>query len=451
MMHRSMFTDRRDAGRQLAAELREYADQPNVVVLGLPRGGVPVAFEVARTIGAPMDVFVVRKLGAPGHEELAMGAVASGGVRVMNPDVVGALRVTPEMVERVAAEETRELERRERAYRGVRALRPLAGATVILVDDGLATGATMAAAAGAARHEGAKSIVVAAPVMSQPALALMGRVADACAYVSTPEPFNSVGEWYRDFSQTTDAEVRELLGSGTPAPDMPATVEADGASADVTIPAGGVQLHGNLTIPRDARGIVVFVHGSGSSRMSPRNHAVARSLNEHGYATLLFDLLTPREEAIDRSSGAHRFDINMLASRLAAVTDWLSERGDTMGMPLAYFGASTGGAAALVAAAIHPERVRAVISRGGRPDLAGDALPRVVAPTLLIVGGDDTEVLALNRGARLRLYNADCELAIVPRASHLFEEAGALEKVAQMACAWLDRHLVLELAGHAGV
>lgn len=208
---------------------------------------------------------------------------------------------------------------------------------------------------------------------------------------------------------------------------------------DVRIRAGPVQLEGELSMPSSALGIVLFAHGSGSSRRSPRNQLVARSLRGRRLGTLLFDLLTPQEEVADAISAHLRFDIELLARRLVAATEWLEQ--EMSGAPgLAYFGASTGGAAALVAAAELGERVAAVVSRGGRPDLAGAALASVKAPTLLIVGGNDDVVLELNRTALARLH---CEkrLSIIPGATHLFEEPGALEEVAAQAGVWIHDHL----------
>jgi putative phosphoribosyl transferase len=204
----------------------------------------------------------------------------------------------------------------------------------------------------------------------------------------------------------------------------------------ITFESRGVRLEGTLVEPDGAKGIVLFAHGTGSSRFSPRNRFVAEELNAAGLATLLIDLLTAEEEHAERVTGHLRFDIGLLAERLLAATD-----AEESGLPLGYFGASTGAAAALVAAAERPERVRAVVSRGGRPDLAGEALARVRAPTLLIVGGDDRRVLELNRQAMEQL-RSETELEIVPAATHLFEEPGALERVAELARDWFTRHLV---------
>ena len=206
-----IFQDRRDAGRQLAAELSDYAGRRDVIVLALPRGGVPVAFEVAKALGAPLDLFLVRKVGVPGHEELAMGAIASGAVRVVNEDVVRELGIPKSLFDAVAAEELQELERRERAYRDDRPAPDVHGKTVILVDDGLATGSSMRAAVAALRRLGPVKIVVAVPVAAPEVCAEFQDVADGVVCAQTPPSFRAVGLWYEDFSQTTDEEVRELL------------------------------------------------------------------------------------------------------------------------------------------------------------------------------------------------------------------------------------------------
>lgn len=207
------FHDRIDAGRQLADRLDQFAKQPDVVVLGLPRGGMPVANEVAARLGAPLDVFLVRKLGVPGHPELAMGAIAEGGIEVLSRDLIRELGVPDALVERVAVRERLELERRDTLYRGNRHAVPVRNRTVILVDDGLATGSTMQAAILSLRQRGPKRIVVAVPVGAKETCQSLARTADEIVCVATPEPFNAVGLWYEDFSQTSDEEVRRLLGS----------------------------------------------------------------------------------------------------------------------------------------------------------------------------------------------------------------------------------------------
>jgi putative phosphoribosyl transferase len=223
--------------------------------------------------------------------------------------------------------------------------------------------------------------------------------------------------------------------------DMKKLSNVEKESIKVRIPIGPIYLNGNLDIPEGARGFVVFVHGSGSSRFSPRNQYVAQEMQKDGLGTLLFDLLTEDEEGIDMITRNFRFDIDLLSKRLIDVTRWLLNRADTKELNLGYFGASTGAAAALIAARELKESVKAVVSRGGRPDLAGEYLMYVEAPTLFIVGGDDTEVIELNQWALERMVITDKELKIVPGATHLFEEQGALEKVARLAGDWFIKFL----------
>ncbi|MGE0361390.1 MAG: dienelactone hydrolase family protein [Vicinamibacterales bacterium] len=227
-------------------------------------------------------------------------------------------------------------------------------------------------------------------------------------------------------------------------------MDADTTTRGVGISDGEARLDGDLAVPARAAGLVIFAHGSGSSRFSSRNRAVAEVLNAGGFATLLLDLLTREEEAVDVRTREFRFDIARLARRMVAAIDWAAGDPDVAGLPIAGFGASTGAAAALIAAAERPDAVRAVVSRGGRPDLAGDALPHVTAPTLLVVGGDDAPVIDLNREA-MRRMRAPVALEIVPGATHLFEEPGTLDQVARLAVIWCRRHLPAPAAPGAAV
>jgi dienelactone hydrolase len=219
------------------------------------------------------------------------------------------------------------------------------------------------------------------------------------------------------------------------------TTTDTGSESLVRVPAAHVSLEGNLVIPPEAKGVVLFAHGSGSSRHSPRNRFVAGALREAGLATLLIDLLTEEEEAIDAQTAHLRFDVEMLAVRLRAAAEWLAHNPPTADLPLGFFGASTGAAAALIAAAAGAHRVSAVVSRGGRPDLAGPALQRVWAPTLLVVGGEDGVVIDLNRQAYAQLATPEKRLEVIPGAGHLFEEPGALPRVAELAAEWFTGHL----------
>ena len=430
------FTDRADAGRRLAEHLlaqRRPWTADDAVVLGIPRGGVPVAVEVAQALGLPLDVLVVRKLGVPYQRELAMGAVGEGGVRVLNEEVLRASGLGGAELTAVERTETREVEERCARFRAGRPAVPLRGRVAVLVDDGVATGSTLRAACRIARAHGAAGVVVAVPVASVEAVRLLRAEADDVVVLSVPAWFSSVGQWYDDFEQVSDETVVRLLAERPVAREGPA---AHHHRREVSVAAGPVQLSGTLHVPDDAVGVVAFAHGSGSSRRSPRNQFVAGRLADAGLATLLIDLLT-EQEAADRAAV---FDIPLLSARLAAVCRWLALDPVTHRLPLGLFGASTGAAAALAAAAAEGETVRAVVSRGGRPDLAPAQLPLVRAPTLLVVGGHDDVVLGLNRQAQQQL-RCPSRLVIVPGATHLFEEPGALEQVARLATEWFLAHL----------
>jgi putative phosphoribosyl transferase len=439
-----MFRDRQDAGRRLAERL-EFLRGQDAVVLGLPRGGVPVAAEVAKALALPLDVIVVRKLGVPFQPELGMGAVGEGGVLVINHDIVRLARIGAQELSLVEGRERDEVERRAQRFRGERPPLSLAGRVAVVVDDGIATGSTARAACRVARALGASQVLLAVPVGADDSLRSLAADADDVICLQTPARFSAVGEWYLDFSQTTDDEVTRLLEEAAHAPGGASgagdTVDLTGHDREVEVDVGPVRLAGHLTVPHGATGVVVFAHGSGSSRHSPRNRAVAAALVDAGLGTLLFDLLTPHEE-VDRATV---FDVELLAGRLVRVTRWLRTQPACAGLPIGYFGASTGAAAALWAAAEPDADIAAVVSRGGRPDLARARLARVTAPTLLIVGGRDSVVLELNREAQARM-RCENDLAVVPGATHLFGEPGALQHVAQLAGRWFVTHLARQAA-----
>jgi putative phosphoribosyl transferase len=373
----------------------------------------------------------VRKVGHPWHPEYGIGAVAPGGVHYLRAHD-GLTEAEVAEAVRAADDKATKLDAR---LHGRRPPIPVAGRTCVLVDDGLATGGTMIASVRWARAGGARRIVVAVPVGAPSSVWRLEQEPDVDSVVclSTPRELGAVGAWYEDFHQLSDTDVCAMLEASR---DEGPVLRA------ARVPIDGVSLAADLRIPVRPIGWVLFAHGSGSGRSSPRNVRVAAELNRAAIATVLFDLLTPDEE-LDRRKV---FDIELLAQRLVAATRWLAARPERDRLPIAYFGASTGAAAALLAAAELGDEICAVVSRGGRPDLAGDALGDVRAPTLLVVGGADTTVLSLNRAAAERL-TGPTELAVVPGATHLFAEPGALDQVASLASGWLAEHLLA--AAHA--
>lgn len=432
-----IFADRADAGRQLGLRL-EYLRGGDAVVLGVPRGGVPVAFEVARALDAQLDVIVVRKLGVPLQPELAMGAIGEDGARSLDRRILSLARVKHEDLQAVEQRERHLLDDRVARLRAGRTL-DLSGRTAVVVDDGIATGSTARVACSIARNLGAARVILAVPVAPADILRTLTE-ADEVVCLATPRHLTAVSQHYRDFSPTSDHEVALLLEAAARRAQRASSPPGNpGLDEDVQIHTDGVRLQGHLNLPRSAAGVVVFAHGSGSGRHSPRNRFVASVLQQAGLGTLLLDLLSPAEE-LDR---ANVFNIELLARRLTAAKSWLGGRPDTASCRVGYFGASTGAGAALWAAAEQGEQIGAVVSRGGRPDLAGPWLALVRAPTLLIVGSADHRVLELNRGAQAQMRCAN-RLELVQGATHLFEEPGTLEQAAVLARDWFVRYLLGE-------
>ncbi len=423
------FRNRTDAGQQLADALASLRGQ-HPLILAIPRGGVPIGRIVADRLDGELDIVLVRKIGAPDNPEYAIGAIDETGAILRSDDAV-FFDVDESYLKREAAEQLAAIRARRKIYSLDHAAIDPAGRIVVVVDDGLATGATMRAALLAVRARKPSRLVCAIPVASPRGLVSVADVVDDLVYLSAPEHFRAVGQFYESFPAVEDSEVVRLLRrptSGSP---------ASAVSEDIRISADGLLLDGNLQVPEKACGLVIFAHGSGSSRSSPRNRQVAQTMHKNGLATLLFDLLG-EDEARDVSA---RFDIPRLATRLDAAMQWAMHHPQTQALPIGLFGASTGAAAALVLAARHPMAIKAVVSRGGRPDLAGHgALARVKAPTLLIVGGADSEVIVLNRSALL-ILPCHAELVLIPNATHLFEEQGAMERVAALAASWFQQWL----------
>jgi putative phosphoribosyl transferase len=431
-----LFADRAEAGRGLAQRLRSLALK-DPVIYALPRGGVPVAVEIAEALGAPLELVLVRKIGAPGSPELALAAVVDGedAQTVVNESVGELTGSGRAYLESARGRELQEIERRRALYLDGRPRISPAGRTAIVVDDGLATGATAKAALRALRRQGAARLVLAVPVAPRDTVAEMAAEADEVVCLHVAKRFFGVGQFYGDFHQLSDDETLALLRR--------AWGHKPAAPTEREVRIAPLMLAADLRVPDQARGVVIFAHGSGSSRLSPRNRAVADALNGRGYATLLLDLLTESEAGERRNV----FDIPLLAERLVQAVDWIDLQPQLATLPLALFGASTGAGAALQAAARLGPRVASVVSRGGRPDLAGEkSLAAVRSPTLLIVGAADHVVIELNQAALAGL-TCDKALRLVPRAGHLFEEPGAMEAVIQLAGEWFDKTLASRPVG----
>jgi putative phosphoribosyl transferase len=442
--NRACFRNRQEAGKKLASHLKELKLK-NPVIIALPRGGVPIGAEIAKELHAELDVLNVRKVGAPGNPEYGIGAITEGGLYWLNDQTIEALRISPKTIKPLLDHELNEVNRRISTYRHDRPLTDLTDKTVILVDDGLATGVTALVAIQYLEQQAVREIIFAVPVCARDSAKIIKSQVNRMICLEQPERLYAVGLWYEDFSQLSDLEVTQLLNQfskrkKTSHPSLDAsklrteavTLEID---EEIQISEGLIQLPGHICLPSPCSGIVLFAHGSGSSRLSPRNQEVARILNQHQIATLLFDLLSPTE-ANDRT---RVFDIPFLAKRLILATRWIQRQSwYHQSIPLGYFGASTGGGAALWAAAELGYEVSAVVSRGGRPDLALPRLREVIAPTLLIVGGYDEEVIDMNEYALDFLTNG--QVIIIPNATHLFEEPGTLEAVALHAAHWFKSH-----------
>jgi len=357
---------------------------------------------------------------------------------VVNIEVVRMAGITSDQLAAVEARERAELAKQVRKLRRGRPRVPLAGRQVVVVDDGVATGSTARAACQVARAEGAARVVLAVPVAPEDAVNRFSGIADEVVTVERPEGFTAVGQFYEDFGQVRNREVADCLRRAPSAPARQRT--------PVEIPAGATCVRGTLVVPDHPTGLVLFAHGTGSGRHSPRNERIAAVLNDAGLATLVFDLLTAREAA----TRANVYDVDLLAERLVDATGWARDEPALDDLPLGLFGASTGAAAALHAAATMNRsggaRVAAVVCRAGRPDLVEKDLPRVTAPTLLVVGSRDGQVLKINRRAVGQL-GGEAQLEIVDGASHLFEEPGALDTVAALGRDWLVRWLPVAAGG----
>lgn len=430
-----VFQNRKQAGRLLGERLKALSIQ-NPIILALPRGGIPIGYEIAKMLGAPLGVLIVRKVGAPLNPEFGIGAISEEGYYWIDSDTARAVRATPSDIQRIARQEQAEVNRLIKQYRGGRSLPDLHGKTVIVVDDGLATGVTARVACHYLEDKGAQKVILAIPVCSPRSAEYLRSEIDELLCLSEPEAFQAVGQFYRSFEQLSDEQVISLLSRSKEAEMEPREI-----CEKTVIEDEGLRLPASVSVPASAKGIVIFAHEeAGAAGLSSKNQQVAGALVEAGFGTLLFDLLT-EDESLNR---ANVFNISLLASRLVLATRWVREQAFGKNLPIGYFGTSTGAAAALGAAADLGSEISAIVSRGGRPDLAISLVSEVVAPTLLIVGGEDESVVAMNEQA-LR-YLRSGSLVVIPRAAHLFEEPGALEMVTKEAILWFRKHLAKEAA-----
>jgi putative phosphoribosyl transferase len=428
-----IFTDRSEAGRQLAEVLRSRVG-PDVVVLGLSRGGVPVAFEVARALRAPLDLIVVARLGIPWQPETALGALAEGGIRVIDQHIVESAMVSPHEMDVVERYERIRLNERVERLRGDWPPPALGGRTVVIVDDGLATGSSARAACLAARRRGAGHLIVAVPIAAEDGLAALAAVADEVIALRTPRDFISVGHAYLDFGQTDDDDVTRFLtvAKGFPAESasQPGLVPANPPAVPVPVRelvlSAGVSVVGRLAVPVGARELVIVAHISSRERDCARSRYLSRTLTDTGFATLLVDLLTRDEETL----GNRCFAVPSLARRLQVVTRIVAGDFDRVD----YLGSDVAAAVALEAAAAPEADVNAVASLGGRPDLVA-RLGALRAPTLLVVGEQDSAVLRLNLQAAERM-SCPYRLVTIPGAGHRFREPGTLRAAADQLAAW---------------
>ncbi|MFC7327305.1 phosphoribosyltransferase [Marinactinospora rubrisoli] len=425
------FTDRAEAGRRLAERLRALAVTDPIVV-ALPRGGVSVGAEVARRLRVPLDVLVVREIGLPGHPELGVGAVAEDGHACFDDAILARLGVARERFAAAVESERAELARGLAIYRAGRPAPRLAGRDVIVVDDGAATGGAARAAVRMARRQHPARLVLAVPVASQPAVERLRAEVDHLVVLTAPDTFRAVEEWYRSADRLTDDQVTALLAE---LHDLGPGAESERA---VRVRARDVHLDGDLVIPATSRGTVVFALGRG--RAGARIRAVAAAMRRAGYATLLLDLLTDTEEPDEEEPGGDGPRTAVLAERLEAAVRWLRRAAVTASRPVGLFGAGAGAAPALITAADRAEDVAAVVTYGGRIDLADTALPGVRAPTLVLLQSGESFLRELAEWALGRI-GARHEIRVVPGAEGLLGRPEGAREASAAAAEWFGRYL----------
>lgn len=430
-----MFRDRHHAATLLIEKLDNYPlDKVNTVVVALPRGGVPIAGMIAKKFDLPLEIVSVKKIGYPVNPELALGAITEAGDTVINEDIRRASNLREDEIEEICEKYLLLAKAKAKKIRGEYNLVNLNNKDILLVDDGIATGASIEAAIKFLKNNRVNNILIATPVASKESLARITHQVDKIITIDTPSPFLSVGRWFECFEQVEDDEVEKIVLHFKKGQSDDKYLHID-----VTVNCNGNCHDGSLVKVANEKAWVVFAHGSGSSHLSPRNNLLASKLNAKGFSTLLFDLLTPIEDREDKN----RFNITLLSERLVQALKWLMQSDHyNPATPIGLFGASTGAAAALVVASKFQDQlpIFSIVSRGGRPDLVGvNELNDVMLPVLLIVGAKDYSVIELNEIAHNQIYKSKIQL--IANATHLFDEPGTLEKVAELTTNWFQQQL----------
>lgn len=430
----ALFNDRAEAGRALAAKLESVfrrREREKLVVLAVPRGGVPIAFEIARAFGASFDVLLVERLVPPGGQDYTLGAVSETGVSYVNFARFDELSLAEGELAHIKSQAAREIKRKTLEYRGERLPLPIAGRTVVVVDEMARSGATAIAAARALRKRGAARVLFAAVATTPESTRAISSEVDQLVSLHTIEGLESTERLFVSTVEPTDVDVRAYLEEARHfAIPVGRRIRASAPAEheEVRLEGSQIQALADIVMPVEPEGLVIFAHGMRSNRLSPRNLHVARVLHGVRVGTIIFDLFSELELLGQLGTP----DLQELTRRVIEVAKWARER---YRLPIAFFGAGTGAAAALLAAAALGREVEAVVTRGARPELGASELVGMTAPALLVVGGEDSATIEINRRVEAAL-SSEVDLEIIPGAGHLFEEAGALEAVAHLAADW---------------
>ncbi|MBX3019887.1 MAG: hypothetical protein KF767_18515 [Bdellovibrionaceae bacterium] len=414
------FQNRTVAAQQLADQLEDLREL-KPVVLGIPRGAMPMAKIIADRLEADLDLVLVKKIGHPQHPEFALGSVTENGDVILGSGALQNGMIEEDLAEQAAKIATRLREMRAHYTNGRPAV-PLRGRDVIVVDDGIATGATMLAAIEFLRRAQVRQIVVATPVASPQAVQRLEDEGVEVRALLTPEEFGAVSYYYDNFAQVSDAEVGGFFRV---------------SPREIEVFEDGVKLNATLGLPMKPRGLVVFAHGSGHGRQSPKNQYIAEAFNRQGFATLLVDLMTPEEADDD----LNRFEIGLLAHRLRACLAWARKDPRLADIPLALYGTHTGTAAALMVAAQPGHRIDALVSRSGRPDLVTEVLPQLRVPVLFLVGAKDRAVLHLHEESFIQMHG-ERQLHPIPEAGAFIDTDLQMEEIVRESLRWVERHLL---------